>query len=162
MRKRYKTVTAVLFIALCSYSVAQSKTEVSLEKERSNLKRTTDPVNRTKIEIKISDLLITLMTDAAHAGDDKLVQQHLNDYSNTISDAHLTMMKSGKDAHKHPEGYKDLEISLRKQQSRLSDAGKLVDIDIRDDFDKVRKQASDISDQLVKTMLLKDPNATKH
>ncbi len=162
MRKRYKIVTTVLFLALCSYSIAQSKAEVSLEKERSNLKRTTDPVNRTKIEIKISDLLITLMTDAARAGDDKLVQQHLNDYSNTISDAHLTMMKSGKDAHKHPQGYKDLEISLRKQQSRLSDTGKLVDIDIRDDFDKVRKQASDISDQLVKTMLLKDPNATKH
>ena len=36
------------------------------------------------------------MTDAARAGDDKLVEQHLNDYSNTISDAHLTMMKSGK------------------------------------------------------------------
>jgi hypothetical protein len=50
---------------------------------------------------------------------------------------------------------------LRKQQSRLSDAGKLMDIDSREAVDKVRKQASAISDQLVKTMLLKDPNAAK-
>jgi len=161
MRKRNKIVTTVLFIAFCSYSIAQSKAEEQLRKERSNLTRTTDPVSRTKIEIRISDLLITLMTEAARAGDDRRAEQYLNDYSNTISDAHLTMMKTGKDAHKHPEGFKDLEISLRKQQSRLSDAGKLMDIDSRESVDKVRKQASNISDQLVKTMLLKDPNAAK-
>jgi len=161
MRKRYRIVTTVLFIALSSYSIAQSKAEEQLRKERSNLTRTTDPVSRTKIEIRISDLLITLMSDAARSGDDKKAEQYLNDYSNTISDAHLTIMKTGKDAHKHPEGFKDLEISLRKQQSRLSDAGKLMDVDSRDAVDKVRKQASDISDQLVKTMLLKETNAAK-
>jgi hypothetical protein len=36
-----------------------------------------------------------------------------------------------------------------------------MDIDSREAVDKVRKQASNISDQLVKTMLLKDPNAAK-
>jgi hypothetical protein len=36
-----------------------------------------------------------------------------------------------------------------------------MDVDSRDAVEKVRKQASSISDQLVKTMLLKDPNATK-
>ena len=161
MRTRYKILTILLSLALCSYSIAQSKAEEQLRKERAELARTKDPVSRTKIEIKISDLLITLMADAARAGDDKRAEQYLSDYSNTISDAHLTMMKTGKDAHKHPEGFKDLEISLRKQQSRLSDAGKLMDVDSRDAVDKVRKQASDISDQLVKTMLLKDPNATR-
>ena len=159
MLKRYKIVATFLFIALCGYSIAQSKAEEQLKKERAELARTKDPVGRTKIEIKISDLLITLMADAARTGDDKRAEQYLSDYSNTISDAHLTMMKTGKDAHKHPEGFKELEISLRKQQSRLSDAGKLMDVDSRDAVDKVRKQASEISDQLVKTMLLKDPNA---
>jgi hypothetical protein len=161
MRKRYKIEAIVLFVALCSYSIAQSKAEEQLRKERLNLTRTTDPVSRTKIQIKISDVLITLMTDAARAGEDRKAEQYLNDYSNTISDAHMTMMNTGKDAHKHPNGFKDLEISLRKQQSRLSDAGKLMDIDSREAVDKVRKQASNISDQLVKTMLLKDPNAAK-
>ena len=36
-----------------------------------------------------------------------------------------------------------------------------MDVDNRGPIDKVRKQASDISDQLVKTMLLKDPNAAR-
>jgi hypothetical protein len=161
MGKSYKIVTTGLFFALCSLAIAESKTEASLQKERANLNRTTDPVNRTKIQIKISDLLLSLVADAAREGNDKRVEQYLNEYSNAISDAHLTMMKTGKDAHKHPAGFKELEISLRKQQKQLTDAGKLVDIDNRDDFDRARKQASDISDQLVKTMLLKDPNAPK-
>ena len=142
MRKRYKIETIVLFVALCSYSIAQSKAEEQLRKERLNLTRTTDPVSRTKIQIKISDVLITLMTDAARAGEDKKAEQYLNDYSNTISDAHMTMMKTGKDAHKHPNGFKDLEISLRKQQSRLSDAGKLMDIDSREAVASIRRTSA--------------------
>ena len=161
MRKSYKIAITVLLFSLCSNALAQSKAAVSLQKERAKLERTTDPVSRTKIDIKISEFLITLLTEAGRAGDNKLVEQYLNDYSNTISDAHLTMMKTGKDAHKHPSGFKDLEIALRKQQRQLTDAGKLMDFENRSAVDKVRKQASDISDQLLKTMLLKEPNAPK-
>src|SRR6185295_6507168 len=121
MRPCFRTVTEVLLFAVCGFATGQSKTEVSLQKERSNLARESDPVDRTKIQIKIAEFLITLLTDAARSGNDKLVEQHLNDYSNTIQDAQLTMMKTGKDAHKHPAGFKDLEIALRKQQRRLSD-----------------------------------------
>ena len=161
MRNRYKFVAMGLLIAICGSVAAQSKTEVSLQKERTSLSKTNNPVDRTKIQIKISNLLLTLLADAARDGNDKLAEQYLNDYSRTISDAHITMMKTGKDAHKHPAGFKDLEISLRKQQRQLSDAGKLMDVDSRADVDRVRKQASDISDELVKTMLLREPNAPK-
>jgi len=161
MRKQLTNAIIALFFIVPGSVVGETKTETSLQKERTNLARTNNPVERTKINIKISDLLITLMTDAARAGDDKLVEQHLADYANTIQDAHLTMMKTGKDAHKHPQGFKELEISLRKQQRTLSDAGKLMDYEQRETVDRVRKLASDISDQLVKVMLLKDPNAGK-
>jgi len=151
----------VLLFTFCGHLLAQSKIEESLKKERTNLERTSDPVGRTKIQIKISELLITLVNDAARAGKDSLVEQLLNDYANTIQDAQLTMMKTGKDAHKHPAGFKELEIALRKQQHRLSDVGKLLDYDQRVAVEKVQKLASDISDQLLKVMLLKDSNASR-
>src|SRR2546423_12452766 len=110
MPKLIGSVTSVLLLVVCGYAFGQSKTETSLQKERANLARSTDAVERTRIDIKISELLLVLLTDAARAGDDKLVEQHLSDYSNTIQDAQLTMMKTGKDAHKHPAGFKDLEI----------------------------------------------------
>jgi hypothetical protein len=160
MRKQFTIALTVLLFTFPGSSFGQSKTEMSLQKERADLARSTNPVERTKINIKISDLLIVLLTDAARAGDDKMVEQNLTDYTNTIQDARLTMVKTGKDAHKHPAGFKELEISLRKQQSKLTDAGRLMEYEQREAVDKVRKLASDISDQLVKMMLLKDPNAT--
>ena len=57
MRTRHKIVTILkmaLLLLICSHVFAQSKTEVSLQKERANLEKTSDPVSRTKIEIKIS------------------------------------------------------------------------------------------------------------
>ncbi|HLQ78895.1 MAG TPA: hypothetical protein VK210_16170 [Terriglobia bacterium] len=159
MYKRYLFLLPVLLSTFVGNVTAQSKSEESLQKEQKNLERASDPVSRTKVQIKISELLITLVTDAARAGKDSLVEQRLNDYANTIQDAHLTMMKTGRDAHKHPAGFKDLEIALRKQQHRLSDIGKLLDYDQRGAVDKAQKLASDIGDQLVKVMLLKDPNA---
>jgi len=161
MRKKFAiAITALLFLVAGS-AIGETKSETSLQKERTNLARTNNPVERTKINIKISDLLITLMTDAARAGDDKLVEQHIAEYANTIQDAHLTMLKTGKDAHKHPDGFKDLEISLRKQQRLLTDAGKLMDYEQRESLEKVRKLASDIDDQLVRVMFIKEPNAGK-
>ena len=161
MQKQFTIALTVLLITFAGFSFGQSKTETSLKKERANLARTTDAVDRTKINIKISDLLLALLTDAAREGDDKLIDQHLNDYANTIQEAHATMVNTRKDAHKHPGGFKDLEISLRKQQRQLSDAGKMMDFEQREAVDRVRKLASDISDQLVKMMLLKDPNVRK-
>jgi len=161
MRKKFAiAITALLFLVAGS-AIGETKSETSLQKERTNLARTNNPVERTKINIKISDLLITMMTDAARAGDDKLVEQHIAEYANTIQDAHLTMLKTGKDAHKHPDGFKDLEISLRKQQRLLTDAGKLMDYEQRESLEKVRKLASDIDDQLVRVMFIKEPNAGK-
>jgi len=161
MYKRYLLLLPVLLSAFVGNVTAQSKSEESLHREQKNLERASDPVARTRVQIKISELLITLVTDAARAGKDSLVEQRLNDYSNAIQDAHLTMMKTGRDAHKHPAGFKDLEIALRKQQHRLSDIGKLLDYDQRAAVDKAQKLASDIGDQLVKVMLLKDPNAPR-
>ena len=154
-------IILLLSLALSGIAVAESKNLESLRKERSNLEKTSDPVDRTKISVKVSDILILLINDAAKAGNDNLVDQYVSDYAKIIKDAEDTLMKTGKDAHKHPAGFKELEIGLRKQQRRLSDIGKLLDYDQRSALDRAQKLASDIDDRLVREMLLKDPNASR-
>src|SRR5262245_38769787 len=90
VQKESKIAVFVALFLFSSVAVAQSKTESSLQKVRANLAKTTDPVSRTKLNIKISSLLIALMFDAARSGDDKVVDERLNDYSNTIQDANRT------------------------------------------------------------------------
>jgi hypothetical protein len=154
MQIRYVLLTAVLLFG-------QSKEDISIQKERTNLERESDPADRAKIAVKIADLLITQLTSAARTADDPLVERHLKDYTDIIQDAYAMLMNSGRDAHKHPAGFKDLEIALRKQQRRLEDAGRLLPYDRRVSIDQVRKQISDFDDQLVEVMLLKDTNAAK-
>ena len=161
MRTRSTVVTTLLLFALAGNAMAQSKYDNAIRKERSSLERSSNPVDRTKIDIRIADLLIEVLAEAARTKDDKLIEQHIKDYAATIQDAQQTMMGTKVDAHKHPAGFKDLEISLRKQQRRLDDISKMVDAEQRDAIAKLKKLASNIDDQIVNTMLLKDANAPR-
>ena len=80
---------ALLLIFSFSSRVVQSDKQVErLQKERVNLTRQTDPVGRTKTEIKISEVLLTLISNAVQAGDMELMQKYIDEYVAAIEDAH--------------------------------------------------------------------------
>jgi len=130
-----------------------------LDREREKLKRTTDPVDRTKIDIDISEILLSLVGDAVRSGEPEALGRRLGEYVDTIEDAHQAMMKTGRDAHRKPKGFKELEISLRRQIRILDDIGRGLTYDQREPVDKAKQQASDIRDDLLKA-LFGDPNAS--
>jgi len=121
-----------------------------LQKERERLSRTTDPVARTKADINISEILLSLASDAVKTGEPELLGKRLNEYTDTIRDAHQTMMKTGRDAHRKPKGFKELEIALRRQIRTLDDLAHSVSFDQRDPVEKAKQQASDIREDLLK------------
>jgi len=125
---------------------------LALEREKDKLKRQIDPVDRTKTHIKISEILIALATDAVKSGDLEVMEQRLDEYVETIQGAHETMVKTGRDAHKKPKGFKDLEISLRRQARQLEDIGITLAFDDREPVDKARTQAIEIRDNLLKLL----------
>ena len=130
-----------------------------LDRELEKLKRTTDPVDRTKIDIYISEILLSLVGDAVRSGEPEALGRRLGEYVDTIEDAHQAMMKTGRDAHRKPKGFKELEISLRRQIRILDDIGRGLTYDQREPVDKAKQQASDIRDDLLKA-LFGDPNAS--
>lgn len=123
-----------------------------LEKEREKLKRETDPVGRTKTQIKISEILLTLVGDAIQTGDLEMMEHRLDEYVSAIQDAHQTMVKTGRDANKKPKGFKDLEIALRRHVRQLEDFGGALTLDEREPVEKAKEQASDIRDDLLKAL----------
>jgi hypothetical protein len=132
-----------------------------LDREREKLKRTTDAVDRTKIDIDISEILLSLVSDAVRSGEPEALGKRLGEYVDTIEDAHQAMMKTGRDAHRKPKGFKELEISLRRQIRILDDIGRGLTYDQRDPVDKAKQQASNIRDDLLKA-LFGEPNAPDH
>src|SRR5438105_2646545 len=65
-----------------------------LEKERARLKTLTDPVDRAKTEITISEILLGLASDAARSGEPEVLQKRLGEYVDVIEDAHDGLMKA--------------------------------------------------------------------
>ena len=123
-----------------------------LQRERDKLSRATDPVDRAKTDISISELLLSLAGDAVKSGEPEVLEKRLKEYVETIQDAHQTMVKTGRDAHRKPKGFKDLEIALRRQIRTLDDIGKTLTFDQRNPVDKAKQQASDIRDDLLKAL----------
>ena len=130
-----------------------------LQKERDKLKREKDPVGHTKIDIRISEILLGFIGDSAKNGDFDQMQKQLQEYSAVIDDAADTMMKTGRDANRHPGGFKDLEISLRHQMSRLEGLGQGLTFEHRDPVIKAKEIASGIRDRLIKALLIEDIRA---
>ena len=129
-----------------------------LQKERDKLNKSNDPVKRTKTGITIADILLSLASDAVRTNEPEVLGKRLNEYVDTIREARETMISTGRDAHKKPKGFKDLEIALRRHIRLLDDLGRSVTFDQRDPVDKARDEASDIRENMLKA-LFGEPNA---
>lgn len=153
----------VLLLTSCafhSFALQQPDRRIlDLQREQDKLKRTTDAVDRAKCDIKISEILLSFTSDAVRNGDMETMQQRLSEYTAAIQDAHENLTKTGRDARKKPHGFKELEISLRKQINQLKDMGSALTVDQRDPVDKARSEATRIRDDLLKA-LFGSQNAT--
>src|SRR5215471_17732020 len=142
------SVVLIMIATSCAFRTAAllqpDKRMLDLQRERDKLKRATDPIDYSKTDIKISEILLSLTSDAAKNGDLETMQQRLTEYTSTIQDAHETLMKTGRDARKKPHGFKDLEISLRRQINQLKDIGGALTVDEREPVDKARNEATRI------------------
>ena len=147
-----RPLALLLVFALSSHAFQSNRNLERLEKEKANLIRQSDPVGRTKTEIKISELLLNLISDAVQAGDMEMMQKYIAEYLAAIQDAHQTMMKTGRDAHRRPGGFKELEIALRRHVRQLVDIGKALTFDEREPLDKAKDEAIDIRDDLLKAL----------
>jgi len=155
--KRFLVLLIFFSISSCAIRSSSLRAQYDkrlerLEREKDKLKRATDPVDRTKTEIRIAEILLTFVSDAANAGDQERLEQRLDEYRAAIQDAHQTMFRTGRDAHKKPKGFKDLEIALRRQVRQLEDIGQGLSFDQREPVQKAREEASAIRDQLLKAL----------
>src|SRR5215467_15625040 len=155
--QRLLFILLVLVATSCAVRIESLQGQVDkrlehLDKERARLKYLTDPVDRTKSDITISEILLSLASDAVRSGEPEVLQKRLGEYVETIEDAHQALIKTGRDAHRKPKGFKELEISLRRQIRILDDIGRGLTFDQREPVDKAKQQASEIRDDLLKAL----------
>ena len=152
-----KSLVAVLLLfslATCSgrpnvFSEPRDERLRRLDEERSRLERTTDPIGRTRLQIRISDLLISFMSDAIGVGDLERMEQRLDEYRVAITDARDTMINSGRDASRQAGGFRDLEIALRQHTRQLDDIGSRLSFDDRQPIERLITEITGIRDEIL-------------
>ena len=158
-------IAAVVLLGLISCSSRPNVFTQSLDErlrrlseERTGLETTTNPVTRTRIQIRISDLLISFVGDAVDSGDVELIDEHVGEYRATILDARDTMVNSGRNAVDDASGYRELEIALRQHIRQVGDIGTQLNFERRRPLDRLINEISEIREEML-DMLFPEQNA---
>lgn len=145
---------ALLTVASCSgrvniFSESRDERLRRLDEERARLARSPGPVDRTRTQIQISNLLVSMMDDAIDDGDIERLDQRLTEYRSTVIDARNTMLDSGRNAERDSSGFRELEIALRQHVRQLGDIGSQLTFQFRQPITELIDEVSDIRDELL-------------
>ena len=147
----------ILSLAACSarpntFSQPRDERLRRYDQERTRLRRSTGAVDRTRIQVRISELVISFMGDAIGDGDFERLERRTAEYREVILNARDTMMNSGRDASRRDAGFRDLEIALRQQVSQLDDIGSLLTFELRQPIEQLAFEVAEIRDELIDAM----------
>ena len=129
-----------------------------INEERARLGTTTNPVTRTRIQIRISDLLISFVGDAVDVGDVELIDERIGEYRAVVLAARDTMVNSGRNALNDASGYRDLEIALRQHARQLGDIGSQLPFEPRQPLDRLIDEISEVREEML-DILFPEPSA---
>jgi hypothetical protein len=114
-----------------------------------------DVVERAKIAVQMGELLLRNLTARYRASDRNAGEKLLDDYRRTVRDAQQELLRSGRDARRHPGGFKQLEIHLRVARRKLEDLARALAVDdrppIEDAMEEVETLRSELLDALMKS-----------
>ena len=128
-----------------------------LATERGRLLDLTDPVEKAKTHITISEILLDFAGTAASNGQSDEMETLFPQYIAAITAARDVLLDSGRDAQRNPEGFRDLELSLRQQIRRLEDMSRLLTVDQREPVTAALAQATTIRDEMIRALFPRQP-----
>jgi len=155
MRQKITTAIVLFLIGATFHAAPAAKEqdrEQQLQRERQKLERETDPIDRAKIGIKISEILIDDVGDSVRDQQYTEMEEQLTAYSETIQNAHQSLIDSGRNAAKKSSGFKDLEITMRKHARRFEELARMLDLQRRVPLERAKDLAIDIRDKLLKVL----------
>jgi hypothetical protein len=135
-----------------AFAASDEDRERQLQRERQKLEKEKDPVDRAKIAIKISEILLDDVADAVRAGKVDEMELQLAAYSETIESAHQTLVDSGRNASKKPGGFKELEIALRKHTRKFEEFARMLGIQSRVPLEKAKDFVVGVQKKLLKAL----------
>jgi hypothetical protein len=152
-----KKALPLFFCLVVTWGCAARLAEMSAEKraerlatERGRLADLSDPVERTKSYITISEILLSFASEALRDGAIADMKTLMGQYITAVESARDAMADSNRDAERRPSGFKELEIAMRGQLRRLEDMRRQLVVDERKPVDDAIAVAGAIRDEMLR------------
>lgn len=126
-----------------------ARAEDTLAKMRAQYAAESNPVDKAKILAKLGPREMTAARDLFNGGDADKGLAALKQYRDEVRDTTQALIASGIDATRHPNGFKELQISLRGDLNRLDDLILSAHQDLRPDFRAVRADFESAQNSLI-------------
>lgn len=139
-------------LAATAAAATEEERAKELQKERARLQKEADPIDRAKIGVKISDILVEDVGEAVREGNFEEMQMQLTAYAQTIESAHKELLDSGRNAVKKPSGFKELEIALRQHVRKFDELSRMLTLQRRVPLEQTKDLAAGIRDKLLKAL----------
>ncbi len=116
------------------------------------IQREQNPVKKAKYQIRLGRLKLRQANQAYDAGNFEDAQKLLAGYLAEMKEAWTTLQKSGRQAVRQPQGFKELDIALREDGRSLTDLAHRVSFQDRDPITKTSKETEEIRNEVLKAL----------
>ena len=118
-------LSCIHFTYICLFAstvyLSEDRATRDYERQQEKLLHEASPVSRVKILIKMSEINLEEVGHFVKKGNLGEADKFLIRYSDVIHQADEVLKSSHRNAQKNPAGFKEFEISLRKQLRKLTD-----------------------------------------
>lgn len=150
-----------ILVALCTglWAVAaailpaRAATASEQDELKARLSRETDPVKRSKMEVRLAEIDLDAATQLYGQGSFDQGLEKIQSMLGYIEQAHNDLFNTGRDPRKKPKGFKETEIKLREFHRRLEDLRLTIPLEDRAPVDKVLARVVEIHDHFLNGLM---------
>jgi hypothetical protein len=138
---------AVIVVSVLAF--AAKTNDDTPERLRARISTERDLVQRARLQIRLSDLLLEQMRKQYNEGDDDKAEASLAEMMAACEAAYHDLFATNRDPRSKPAGFKDTEIRMRDFVRRLNDLRTSLATDERPPIDKAVARLRDMHDDLL-------------
>jgi hypothetical protein len=137
---------------------AAGKPQGRLERLETEYNRETGPVKKAKKLVKLGRAELAAVRDAINAGNIHEAASLAERYRDQVTATHAALVATGVNPEKKPDGFKQLQVSLRENLFRLRDLSAALPLEQRAPFVAVEQDLAAINQQLLLALFPRSPN----
>jgi hypothetical protein len=151
--------TSILLVCAAFAPLLPSKTytQDDIAKYKEHFEKETNPVRRADAITKLGRAEFAVAEENIGSGNVNAALQLVEDYGGQAELAHDGLVKTGVNAEKHSNGFRQLQISVRESLLRLRDIETLLTFEQRPPFEAIRERLDKLNQQLLVELFPRRP-----